>query len=43
MSFEDALEKLLSLGIYKCLAERVKKHGRYGRERDLLYQCGIFG
>ena len=23
MSFEDALERLLSLGIYKCLAERV--------------------
>ncbi len=41
MSFEDALEKLLSLGIYKCLAGRVlrtvckqKKHGRYGRNEN---------
>nr|DAN70791.1 MAG TPA: hypothetical protein [Caudoviricetes sp.] len=24
-----------------CLQNR-KKHGRYGRERELSYQCGIF-
>ena len=38
MSFEDALEKLLSLGIYKCLAERVLRTVcKTGRSMDEIY------
>lgn len=37
MSFEDALEKLLSLGIYKCLAERVLRTVcKTGRSMDVM-------
>jgi hypothetical protein len=37
MSFEDALEKLLSLGIYKCLAERaLRTVCKTGRSMDVM-------
>ena len=37
MSFEDALEKLLSLGIYKCLAGRaLRTVCKTGRSMDIM-------
>lgn len=37
MSFEDALEKLLSLGIYKCFAERaLRTVCKTGRSMDVM-------
>ena len=43
MSFEDALEKLLSLGIYKCLAERVLRTVcKTGRSMDIMVGNEIY-
>lgn len=43
MSFEDALEKLLSLGIYECLAERVLRTVcKTGRSMDVMVGNEIY-